>query len=71
MVVAIAFFVYIAAGNEFRMVQIQEQAKNPDADDQPPPGGWPGRGGDQVTIGPPPYARRGRSRREIRHLDDA
>ncbi|MDA0990482.1 MAG: site-2 protease family protein [Verrucomicrobia bacterium] len=59
LLVAVAFFVYIAAGNEFRMVEAQEQIKS-----APP---WPFmRSGppppdqvidDAVIISPPPYER--------------
>jgi Zn-dependent protease len=60
--VAIAFFIYAAAGNEYRMVQMQEAAKR----------GWDGFGfpffggagrrpdpvdDDAVSVSPPPYAR--------------
>lgn len=61
--VAIAFFIYIAAGNEFRMVQIQEAAKGR--------GFWTGVGADwtdeddQVSISPPPYEKGPRLRTHI------
>lgn len=69
--VAIAIFVYIAAGNEYRFVEMQERARgfggfSPD-DDDPTEGG---AGDDQVSIGPPPYESKRKSRSEIHPVDD-
>lgn len=53
--IAIAFFVFIAAGNEYRMVRMQELAR---AQGGPSwaPGYDAGDGGsDSVVVGPPPY----------------
>ena len=69
--VAIALFVYIAAGNEYRMVQMQERAKgfggftSPE-DDSAEMGG----SDDKVSIGPPPYDKRRQSKTEIHSVDD-
>jgi len=53
--IAIAFFVFIAAGNEYRMVQMQEMAR---ARGGPFWGPWGDAGDgidDSVVVGPPPY----------------
>jgi Zn-dependent protease len=61
--VAIAFFIYTAAGREYRVVQMEEAARrgegggpfwNPFA---PPPEPGPPPGDADVVISPPPYAR--------------
>ena len=60
--VAIAFFIYTAAGREYRVVQMEEAARrgedgpfwNPFA---PPPEPGPPPSDDDVVISPPPYAR--------------
>lgn len=56
--VFIAFFIYIAAGNEYRMVQMQEAAKQQGFGFWPPfESQWDDAGSnDKVTISPPPYA---------------
>lgn len=69
MLVAIALFIYIAAGREYRSVQIEEAARRGDGNrpfwnpfqppPEPPPTGFDD-GDDDVEISPPPYARRGR-----------
>lgn len=62
--IAIAFFIFIAAGNEYRYVQMQESRKRrPDGwppfgfGPPPPPhtGSWAETEDDQVVISPPPY----------------
>jgi len=68
--VAIAIFVYIMAGNEYRFVEMQERARgfggfDPRADDA-----WDGGGNDKVTVGPPPYSRGRKSKSEIRSAED-
>jgi len=57
----IAFFIFTAAGNEYRMVQMQEAAKrhgfgawSPFGPPEPPASG----DDDEVTVGPPPYGQR-------------
>ena len=69
--VFIAFFVFIAAGNEYRMVQIQEAAKRGGF------GPWDIFGGgeppdepdddDKVIISPPPYEKGRGSKTRIHH----
>ena len=57
LLVGIAFFVYISAGHEYRMVEAQEQMRGaaPSGGEPVPP---PRDGGeDRVVIGPPPYAK--------------
>jgi len=57
MLLVIAFFVFISAGNEYRYVQMQEAARRSAF------GGWPpfdsgsrdDSTDDRVTISPPPY----------------
>jgi len=60
MLVVIAFFVFTSAGNEYRMVQMQEAAKRRGfapwpffSEEQPP--GVDAPDDDQVIISPPPY----------------
>jgi len=55
--VAIAFFVYILADNEYRMVRHQEAARKFGVDSCPPPagGGHGDDADDHVRISPPPY----------------
>lgn len=69
--IAIAFFIYIAAGNEYRMVEMEETARGryrpweppePEDDFEVPPDD------DSVIISPPPYKKR-RSRTRIQHED--
>jgi stage IV sporulation protein FB len=72
--VAIAFFIYISAGNEYRHVQMQELAKRggggpfgfgfPPTDDGPEDGD----AADDVIVSPPPYERG--SGRRVRLRDD-
>jgi len=64
--VFIAFFIFIAAGNEYRVVQIQEAAKQRGFT-------WPGfedvcgsDEDDQAVVGPPPYRQGPGSRADIR-----
>ena len=70
--VAIAIFIYTAAGNEYRMVQIREQAKRQGGHGPTLNGHWHdgdgdgGADGDQVAIGPPPYNGGRGSRSEAR-----
>jgi Zn-dependent protease len=67
--IAVAFFVFIAAGNEYRMVQMQELSR---AQGGPFRGPWrdAGDGGsDSVVVGPPPYGE-GRSTRGGMRSDD-
>lgn len=69
--VAIAFFIYIAAGNEYRMVQMEEAARRGRAPwepfDETDEGDY-GPGNDSVIVSPPPYGKRS-SRTPIRHED--
>jgi Zn-dependent protease len=60
---AIAFFVFIAAGHEYQLVR-QEEAHASGAFD----GG--DDDGDAVVVGPPPYRRTPPTRTEIRSADD-
>ena len=69
--VAIAFFIFISAENEYRMVQAQEAAKQADF------GPWAAFGAnwltpteddeDVVEVSPPPYERGRKSKTELRH----
>jgi Zn-dependent protease len=68
--VMIAFFIFIAAGNEYRYVQMQEAARGfggpppfgfPPADDDPD-GDVPG---DEVLISPPPYEKGSETRARL------
>jgi Zn-dependent protease len=69
--VFIAFFVFTAAGNEYRHVQMQEAAARtppfswapPGAEDEP---GVPPPDDETVTIGPPPYGDADESSARIR-----
>ena len=65
--VAIAFFIFSAAGSELRLVQLQEAARQQGFDIWPPfPGYGPRRtDDDEVRISPPPYRRGPDSRSEI------
>ena len=67
--VFIAFFVYIAAGNEYKMVSIQEAMRR---QKQAWPGftgsDWDDDPGDQVTISPAPF-KRGRGEKTEIHTD--
>jgi Zn-dependent protease len=66
--VAIAFFIYAAAGNEYRMVALRESAGRrrngfrPPFFGPPPPPPEPPPDEDGVSISPPPYARGPRTR---------
>jgi len=66
----IAFFIFIAAGNEYRIVRMQEAAKQAGHDtDTWPPFETPAQNDadrDTVTIGPPPYEEGPGSQSEIR-----
>jgi len=71
--IVIAFFIYSAAGNEYRAEQIKEARRKRSGQ-----GGWdpftgacgpPPDSEDEVLIGPPPYGREPEQRTEIRHLD--
>jgi len=71
--VAIAFFIYIAAGNEYKLVRMQEAAKrhgegfwSPFSDFNPERG----EDHDQVTISPPPYEDGPDTSSEIRATDE-
>lgn len=57
LLVLIAFFIYTAAGNEYRLVQIQEAVKQHGFGFIPPFGNrWDSHNdNDKVIIGPPPY----------------
>lgn len=78
--IAIAFFIYIAAGNEYRAVRMQEAAKrggfrewppffaSPPPPPPPPPyagGDADGDGENAVIVSPPPYERGPPRRTEI------
>lgn len=70
--VAIAFFIYAAAGREYRMVQMQEAARAGAGGFgfgfRPPFGGTPqppSSTDDEVIISPPPYEKRGEQRAEL------
>jgi len=69
--VAIAFFIYIAAGHEYRLVQIQEAAKRQGFGTWTPFGQqWNSHDDDEkVLISPPPYERGPGSKADI-HLSD-
>jgi Zn-dependent protease len=72
----IAFFIFTAAGNEYRMVKMQEEAKQrggfnlwPPIYDEPPPLPRDDRSGNQVIISPPPYEK-GPTRKTAIHSTD-
>jgi Zn-dependent protease len=75
--VVIAFFIFTAAGNEYRMVKMQEEARQrggfnlwPPVYDEPPPLPDDDSGsGNQVTISPPPYEK-GPTRKTSIHSTD-
>ncbi len=71
--IIIAFFIFAAAGNEYRAERIKEARRR-----QASGGGWdpfaaawgpPPDPEDQVVISPPPYSREPDQRAEVRHLD--
>jgi Zn-dependent protease len=66
--VAVGFFVFIAAGNEYRMVRMQEAARQGGRGPREAPG--PDENGDagddQVIISPPPYRRGPASKADVR-----
>jgi stage IV sporulation protein FB len=73
MLVLIAFFIFMSAGNEYRYVQMQEAARRQGF------GAWSpfdtptilnGDDDDQVTIGPPPYGKGPGTKTEIHPADD-
>jgi Zn-dependent protease len=71
--VLIAFFIYTAAGNEYRMVQIQEAAKNQGFGIWPPFGNFWGQdtsysSDDKVIISPPPYKKGPDDEAELRTM---
>ena len=72
--IAIAFFIYSAAGNEYRMVQVQEAAKQQGFGFDPwPPLEHQGNvytSDDKVIISPPPYEKGPDSETEIHSSDD-
>lgn len=82
--VAIAFFIYVAAGNEYRLVQMQEARKQQRAagwwgmgygygTPPPPPSGaepWDQPDDEHVRISPPPYADGPGEETEIEVEDD-
>jgi Zn-dependent protease len=72
----IAFFIITAAGNEYRMVKMQEEARQrggfnlwPPVYDEPPPLPHDDSGGNQVIISPPPYEK-GPTRKTAIHSTD-
>lgn len=56
--VAIAFFIYVAAGSEYRMVQAQEARRTAYGGGVPPPFDQEPEDEDEVVIGPPPYEKK-------------
>ena len=70
--VAIAFFIYAAAGNEYRFVQMQEAAKRGWGGFRSPFFGPPppsSLDNDEVSVSPPPYARGPQTHASL-HPDD-
>jgi len=70
LMVAIGFFIYVAAGNEYRLVQVQEAQKRGGGGFWTPfnrP--WEDDNHDQVSISPPPYEKGPETRAEV-HSDD-
>ena len=69
--VAIAFFVYIAAGNEYQAVRLQEARRRRGPQSGPfgmgPEGGEQGEDEDDVVIGPPPYGGNDKYHTPVRH----
>jgi Zn-dependent protease len=76
--VVIAFFIFSAAGNEYRMVRMQETARQrqgftiwPPFYEEPPPIPNNDTGVDKVIISPPPYEKESRgSKADIRSSED-
>lgn len=70
--VAIAFFIYIAAGNEYRIVRMQEAQKRGAFDASYGFAGPSDQGADDghVTIGPPPYSDGPNTNTDIRSSDE-
>jgi Zn-dependent protease len=69
--VAIAFFIYIAAGNEYRMVQMQEAVRQAGGQAPPSRGGFdPVLEDEDVVVGPPPYRRGPASRTPVHSSDE-
>ncbi len=77
--VAIAFFVFIAAGHEYEIVRREEQARSggwPFGGFGPPPGGGgePDENGpsddETAIVGPPPYRREPPTRVEVRPAEE-
>jgi Zn-dependent protease len=67
--IAIAFFVFIAAGNEYRMVRMQEAARsgfNPFGVPFPGSGRASELDSDDVVVSPPPYENGKEQRTEVR-----
>ena len=75
--VVIAFFIFTAAGNEYRMVKMQEEAKQrggfnlwPPIYDEPPPLPDDDTGRNQVIISPPPYEKGPTRKTDIHSTDE-
>jgi len=71
--IAIAFFIFVSAGNEYRYVQMQEAARRQGFGSWVPfdtPSRSNGNEDDQVTISPPPYEKGPDRKTEIRPADD-
>lgn len=69
--IAIAFFIFIAASNEYRIVRMQETESGQGFGRWPPvPPPWHGETRGKAIIGPPPYERGGESRADIEVSDD-
>jgi Zn-dependent protease len=73
----IAFFIFTAAGNEYRMVKMQEEAKQrggfnlwPPFYGEPPPLPRDDAGGSQVIISPPPYEKGPKRKTDIHSADE-
>ncbi len=58
--IAVAVFIYMAAGAEYRMVVLQERLQRPFGGfGSPPPPTSPPEDDETIVVGPPPYARKG------------
>jgi Zn-dependent protease len=75
MLVVIAFFVFTSAGNEYRMVQMQEAARQHGFTAWPPffeePPGGESQVDDQVVISPPPYQSGPGTKTDIHSSDES
>ncbi len=69
MLLVIAVFLYLVAGQEYRSVQADELRRAQQWNNPWTPGAEPPDGVDRVVVSPPPYARGGREELPLRVLD--